>query len=178
MSAPLSFEQWLVYNGQSMPICKDDDVQEVHHLAFLLKLYLNGFAYGDLRTLVHSRSQAPLRFMGASLDWVVQGSMVSILWGGSPSWNNYFKAEGVADSAKVWIVMLHLEGKTLDWHYFYLQRHGGFHLLTWDSYAHSLKERFGLSSFKDHMEKLVSLKQVGPVDQFYDYFVSLFNQPS
>ncbi|KAH1083045.1 hypothetical protein J1N35_022806, partial [Gossypium stocksii] len=90
--------------------------------------------------------------------------------GGGLSWNNYFEAEGVANSAKVWIVMLHLEGKTLDWHYFYTERHRCFHLLTWDSYAHNLMERFGLSSFKDHMEELVSPKQVGHVDQFHDHF--------
>lgn len=49
-------------------------------------------------------------------------------------------------------------------------------LLTWDFYAHSLKEQFGFSSFRYPMAKLVSLMQHGPVNQFHDEFVSLLNQ--
>lgn len=55
----------------------------------------------------------------------------------------YLEAEGVPTNAGVRIVMLHLEGKAPDWHHFYAQPLGGFHLLSWDSYAHSLRERFG-----------------------------------
>lgn len=39
----------------------------------------------------------------------------------------YFEAEGIADHTKVRIVMLHLEGKALDWHHFFVRRHGGIH---------------------------------------------------
>lgn len=41
----------------------------------------------------------------------------------------YFEAEGVADNAKVREGMLHLEGRTLDWHHFYTYR--GLHMLNW-----------------------------------------------
>lgn len=34
----------------------------------------------------------------------------------------YFESEGVGDHAKVRVVMLHLEGKTLDWNHFFVQR--------------------------------------------------------
>lgn len=61
----------------------------------------------------------------------------------------YFDDEGVVDNAKVRTVVLHLEGKTLNWHHFYTQKQGGFHLLKWDSYARRLKERFGSCFFQD-----------------------------
>lgn len=34
----------------------------------------------------------------------------------------YFEAEGVTANARVGTVILHLEGKALDWHHFYTQR--------------------------------------------------------
>lgn len=42
----------------------------------------------------------------------------------------YFEAEGTGEHAKVKEVMLHLEGKALEWHHFFVRRHGGLHLLT------------------------------------------------
>ncbi|KAK5845875.1 hypothetical protein PVK06_002117 [Gossypium arboreum] len=52
----------------------------------------------------------------------------------------------------------------------------GFHFLTWPSYAHHLKERFGSSTYKDPMAELVKLKQRGTVDSYHDTFISLLNQ--
>lgn len=64
------------------------------------------------------------------------------------------------------IVMLHLEGWALNWHYFYTQKH----------YTYVLKERFGTNVFKDTMMELVILKQLGTVEYFHEQFVSLLNQ--
>ncbi|KAH1065210.1 hypothetical protein J1N35_030197 [Gossypium stocksii] len=89
--------------------------------------------------------------------------------------DRYFEAEGVVDNVKVRTIMLHLKGKDLDWHHFYTQRQGGFHLLTSDSYSRSLKDWFASNSFRDPMADLVSLKQVNSVDQYHDEFVSLLN---
>lgn len=88
----------------------------------------------------------------------------------------YFEAEGIAANTRVRTVMLPLEGKTLDWHHFYTKRHGGFHMLTWDSYAQRLRKRFGSSVLQDPITDLVSLRQVGSVDQYHDTLVSLLNQ--
>ncbi|KAK5771740.1 hypothetical protein PVK06_047982 [Gossypium arboreum] len=59
----------------------------------------------------------------------------------------YFVAEEVLVNARVRVVMLHLEGRALDWHHFYAQRQAGFHMLEWESYAQSLKNRFGSQTF-------------------------------
>lgn len=63
------------------------------------------------------------------------------------------------NSAKLRTVMLHLERKTLDWHYFYAQKQMDF-----TSYSRSLKEQFGFSSFSYPMAELVSLKQLSSID--------------
>lgn len=88
----------------------------------------------------------------------------------------YFESEGIGDHAKVGLVMLHLEGKALDWHHFFARRHGDLHQLSWEIYARGLRERFGLNSFIDPMAELVTLKQIGTVDQYHDGFLSLLNQ--
>lgn len=73
-------------------------------------------------------------------------------------------------------MMLHLEGKALDWHHFFARRHGGLHQLSWDIYARGLRERFRSDSFLDPMAELVTLKQSASVDQYHDGFLSLLNQ--
>lgn len=49
-------------------------------------------------------------------------------------------------------------------------------MLDWTCYVHSLKERFRSNIFRDTMAELVTLKQQGSVDHFYDQFVSLLTQ--
>ncbi|XP_012462801.2 uncharacterized protein LOC105782546 [Gossypium raimondii] len=88
----------------------------------------------------------------------------------------YFEAEGIGDHAKVRLVMLHLEGKALDWHHFFSRRHGDYINCFGKIYARGLKERFGSDSFLDPMVELVILKQIGSVDQYHDGFLSLLNQ--
>ncbi|KAH1081340.1 hypothetical protein J1N35_021101 [Gossypium stocksii] len=73
-------------------------------------------------------------------------------WGDHPQ-------EAVLDNDNVRTIMLNLEGRALDWHYFHAQKHGGLQMLDWLGYALSLKERFGLRKFRDLMSKLVTLKQ-------------------
>lgn len=41
--------------------------------------------------------------------------------------------------------MLHLEGRALNWHNFYMQEYGDPDLMDWNLYAQDLKERFGTS---------------------------------
>lgn len=70
----------------------------------------------------------------------------------------FFKAEGVEDDAKVQLVMLHLEGKALDCHHFFAQRQKGLHQLSWEGCIRGLQARFGSDIYQDPMEELVPLK--------------------
>ncbi|KAK8282543.1 hypothetical protein V6Z12_D08G034600 [Gossypium hirsutum] len=88
----------------------------------------------------------------------------------------YFEAEGTLDSDRVRVVMLHLEGRALEWHHFFSQRNGGLNVLTWPSYLKSLQDRFGFGQFGNPMRELVNLKQQGTVEQYQDMFVGLLNQ--
>lgn len=49
-------------------------------------------------------------------------------------------------------------------------------MLSWESYAQILNERFGSSMFQYPMGDLVSLRLQGMVDQYDDTFGSLLNQ--
>lgn len=49
-------------------------------------------------------------------------------------------------------------------------------MLNWPCYARSLQDKFGFSLFWDPMVDLVTLKQLGTVEQYHDVFVSLLNQ--
>lgn len=64
----------------------------------------------------------------------------------------------MGDQAKVQLLMLNLDGRALEWHYFFVQRNGGLQHLTWEQYARALQDRFGSARFLDPMTKLVALK--------------------
>lgn len=87
-----------------------------------------------------------------------------------------FEADGIMDQDKVGTVMFHLEGKALDWHHFFSQSHGGIQMLSWDTYARGLQEKFNSFNFTEPMAELVTFKKQGSVDQFHDQFVSILNQ--
>ncbi|KAK5802652.1 hypothetical protein PVK06_030264 [Gossypium arboreum] len=82
----------------------------------------------------------------------------------------YFKVEGIPVGDNVRIVMLNLDGKVLEWHYFYAQKHRGLQALDWTTYAISLKERFSSSLFPKPMSELVNLKQHGSIEQYHEEF--------
>ncbi|KAL4387688.1 hypothetical protein GQ457_09G030390 [Hibiscus cannabinus] len=89
----------------------------------------------------------------------------------------YFEAEMVPDSAKVRVVMLHLEGKALQWHQFVVKSHGGLQHIGWSDYLQLIKERFAPEGFEDPFAELVALRQMETtVDQFYEDFIQLLNQ--
>lgn len=88
----------------------------------------------------------------------------------------FFEAEDIEDHTKVRLIMLHLEGKALDWHHLFAQRYGGLHQLTWELYARGIQARFSSNIYQDPIEELVSLKHQSTMDQFHDRFVSILNQ--
>ncbi|KAK5818115.1 hypothetical protein PVK06_023046 [Gossypium arboreum] len=51
----------------------------------------------------------------------------------------FFEVEGILEQDKVRTVMLHMKGKTLDWHFFFSQRYGGIQMLSLETYARGLQ---------------------------------------
>ncbi|KAL4319444.1 hypothetical protein GQ457_18G018050 [Hibiscus cannabinus] len=88
----------------------------------------------------------------------------------------YFEAENVPEAAKIRVVMLHLEGKALQWHQFLSRTQRDFHQLNWDQYANLLRERFCPGGLEDPFSELLALKQNESVEQFYEEFIHLLNQ--
>ncbi|KAL4376913.1 hypothetical protein GQ457_02G033300 [Hibiscus cannabinus] len=88
----------------------------------------------------------------------------------------YFEAESVPEDAKIRVVMLHLEGKALQWHQLVAKNHGDLGQLTWGQYLKLLRDRFAPEGFDDPFADLVALRQLDSVEQYYEEFVVLLNQ--
>ncbi|KAL4347696.1 hypothetical protein GQ457_17G018840 [Hibiscus cannabinus] len=95
-------------------------------------------------------------------------------------WNSkleqFFEAEMVTDSAKIRLVMLHLEGRTLQWHQFVTKSQGRSNPMQWNEYIGLMRERFAPAGFEDPFAELLALRQTDSVDQFYEEFIHLLNQ--
>ena len=89
--------------------------------------------------------------------------------------DQFFEAEGVADDAKVRAVMMRLEGRALQWHQYYVRSRGSSVGLEWAPYLEEMRRRFGDTEFSDPMSDIVTLKQYGSVDNYYDEFLALLN---
>ena len=118
---------------------------------------------GDFnRSCKHGRLECP-RFDGDNFSgWLMKT-------------DQFFEAEGVADNAKVRAVMMHLEGRALQWHQYYVRSRGSSVGLEWAPYLEEMRRRFGDTEFSDPMSDIVTLKQYGSVDNYYDEFLSLLN---
>ncbi|GMI80696.1 hypothetical protein HRI_001738900 [Hibiscus trionum] len=90
----------------------------------------------------------------------------------------YFEAEGVPDFAKVRVVMLHLEGKALQWHQFLSKSHPDLNSMSWQNYVQLLRERFAPGGFDGPFSDLIELRQTDTVDKYYEDFIHLLNQIS
>ncbi|GMJ10211.1 hypothetical protein HRI_004690300 [Hibiscus trionum] len=88
----------------------------------------------------------------------------------------YFEAEAVPENSKIRLVMLHLEGKALQWHQFLMRNQEDFANLGWSQYLRLIRERFCPGGFDDPFEDLLELRQQESVEKFYEEFVSLVNQ--
>ncbi|KAL4348377.1 hypothetical protein GQ457_17G003950 [Hibiscus cannabinus] len=88
----------------------------------------------------------------------------------------YFEAEAVPELARVRLVMLHLEGKVLQWHQFLVKSHGDLNQMKWNDYLTLMRERFAPGGFDDPFADLVGLNQTESVEQYYDDFIHLLNQ--
>ncbi|KAL4297836.1 hypothetical protein GQ457_12G027660 [Hibiscus cannabinus] len=88
----------------------------------------------------------------------------------------YFEAEKVPEGVKVRLVMLHLEGKALQWNQLITRGKGDLNQWDWNQYLSLLRERFAPGGFEDPFAELVALRQTDTVDQFYEEFIVLLNQ--
>lgn len=87
----------------------------------------------------------------------------------------YFEAVGVKKEDKIQMVMIHLEGRALQWHQRLVRTRGSVKEMPWESYVSEMKARFHDDEFGDPMADLVSLKQTSTVEEFYDEFEALLN---
>ena len=70
----------------------------------------------------------------------------------------FFEAVGVEESNKVQLVMIHLNGKALQWHQRYMKAKGSLKEMQWSVYAGDMRARFHDTEFTDPMFELVCLK--------------------
>ena len=87
----------------------------------------------------------------------------------------YFEAVGIPETKKVQMVMIHLDGKALQWHQRYMKAKGPLKEMQWSTYAVDMRVRFNDNEFTDPMSELVSLRQTNSVEEYYEEFEALLN---
>ncbi|OMO81357.1 Retrotransposon gag protein [Corchorus olitorius] len=87
----------------------------------------------------------------------------------------FFAADATAEQDKIQTVMLHLEGRALQWHLHYMRTMELAGEISWPTYLYAMRERFGCNEYSHPFSQLVALKQTGTVDEFFDAFESLLN---
>ena len=96
-----------------------------------------------------------------------------------PGWllkvEQYFESNSIEDAAKVRVVMMHLDGRALQWHQYYANANGGLTSLLWSDYMKEMRKRFADTEFADPMSDLVTLKHTNTVDEYYEEFLHILN---
>ena len=87
----------------------------------------------------------------------------------------FFEADQTKSNDKVRRVMMHLDGRALQWHQRFMKNHDAMTEVNWDHYISEMRSRFSENEFSDPMLELVNLKHTGTVEEFYDEFESLLN---
>ena len=87
----------------------------------------------------------------------------------------YFDAVEIPAAEKVQTVMIHLDGKALQWHQRHMKTKGPLKDMSWPDYAGDMRARFHDTEFSDPMFELVSLKQSNSVEEYYEEFEALLN---
>ena len=87
----------------------------------------------------------------------------------------FFDAVGTQEIDEVQIVMIHLDGKMLQWHQRYMKMKGLLKDVKWTEHVTDMRAQFHDTEFQDPMSKLVSLKQSQTVEEYYDEFEGLLN---
>ena len=87
----------------------------------------------------------------------------------------FFVVDHTRDQDRVRTVMMHLEGKALQWHQRFMKNQRSLSEVDWNQYMLEMRNRFSDNEFTDPMLEIVSLKQTTSVEEFYDEFESLLN---
>ena len=87
----------------------------------------------------------------------------------------FFKADQTRDQDRVHMVMMHLEGRALQWHQRYMKNQNNLQEVIWTQYIQDMRICFGNNDYIDPMLELVGLKQTNTVDGYYGEFESLLN---
>ena len=87
----------------------------------------------------------------------------------------FFEADQTKEQDRVRTVMMHLEGRALQWHQRFMRNYRSLEEVSWSHYLQEMRIRFNNNDYTDPMLELVGLKQNGSVDEYYDEFESLLN---
>ena len=95
----------------------------------------------------------------------------------------FFEVVETLEEKKVQIVMIHLDGKALQWHQRYMKAKGPLKEVKEPTYAMDMRARFNDTTFEDLMSELVSLKQLNqwrsiirslrPYSIFYNSWINI-----
>ncbi|OMP02698.1 hypothetical protein COLO4_10893 [Corchorus olitorius] len=89
--------------------------------------------------------------------------------------HQFFAANETAEHDKIQTIMMHLEGRALQWHLHYMKTMELAGEISWPTYLYAMRERFGCNEYSNPFSQLVALKQSGTVDEFFDAFETLLN---
>ncbi|OMO52671.1 Retrotransposon gag protein [Corchorus olitorius] len=87
----------------------------------------------------------------------------------------FFEADSTPEHTRIRTVMMHLEGRALQWHLNYMRANESEGQVHWNQYILGMRERFGCNQYRNPLSELIALKQIGSVDDYYDQFESLLN---
>ncbi|OMO67736.1 Retrotransposon gag protein [Corchorus olitorius] len=87
----------------------------------------------------------------------------------------FFEADSTPEHTKIRTVMMHLEGRALQWHLHFMRIAEASGQVTWHDYILGMRERFGCNQYRDPLSELIASRQIGTVDEYYVKFESILN---
>ena len=87
----------------------------------------------------------------------------------------FFEVDQTREEDKIRTIMMHLEGKALQWHQRYMKSQGKPSDVNWTIYVDEMRGRFSENEYSDPMLEIVSLKHISSVEEFYEEFEGLLN---
>ena len=87
----------------------------------------------------------------------------------------FFEADQTKEEDKVRTVMMHLDGKALQWHQRFMKNQGPLTEVNWTHYTKEMRIRFSDNEFTDPMFEIISLRQTQSVEDYYEECESLLN---
>jgi len=85
----------------------------------------------------------------------------------------FFEVVHIAEHMQVKVAAIHLSGKALLWHQFFMKSKAVSEWPLWAEYKIAISMRFGAKSFDDPLAELMKLRQNGSVEQYQEHFDSL-----